>query len=103
MFVFQTGSRPRNPLLRLLGSILGLFVVLGVLALGFFAFVALLAGGALWMLVRAFRGQSRSGRPKPTASTEPGVIDGEFTVVRESAPHATLQRPTPATPQGRHG
>ena len=103
MFVFQTGSRPRNPLLRLVGSILGLFVVLGVIALGFFAFVALLAGGALWLLIRAFRGQPGSKRPKATASAQPGVIDGEFTVVRESGPHAELERPAPATPQGRHG
>ena len=39
MFVFQSNLRPRNPLLRLLGGILGLFAVIGVLAIGFLAFL----------------------------------------------------------------
>jgi hypothetical protein len=102
MFVFQTGSRPRNPLLRLIGSILGLLVVLGVLALGFFAFLALLVGGALWMLVRSLRGTARPRPAKPAPSSETGIIDGEFTVVRDAPVRAALEHPA-ASIHGRNG
>lgn|SRR5690606_1669075 len=102
MFVFHTATRPRNPLLRLIGSILGLLVVLGVLALGFFAFVALLAGGALWMLISALRGKSHGARPKSPASADPGIIDGEFTVVRDNEPRSRLGHSRPAHTTGRH-
>jgi hypothetical protein len=102
MFVFQTGLRPRNPVLRLIGSILGLFVVLGVLALGFFAFLALLAGGALWMLVRMLRGATRPRAAKPATTGESGIIDGEFTVVRDAPARAALEHPA-ASVHGRSG
>lgn len=90
MIVLQSGLRPRNPITRLIGWVLGLLAVLGVLALGFFAFVAIAVIGAVWMLVNALRGNKRpSARPAPggpKVSNAPGdgVIDGEFIVVSES-------------------
>ena len=88
MFVIQSGLRPRNPIARLIGWILGLFAVLGVLALGFFAFIAILVVGAVWMLVNTLRGNKRPpARPAPRAANTPenGIIDGEFIVVSESS------------------
>jgi hypothetical protein len=88
MFVIQSGLRPRNPVARLIGWVLGLLAVLGVLALGFFAFIAILVVGAAWMLVNALRGNKRpSARPAPRAANEAGngIIDGEFVVLRDSS------------------
>ena len=51
MFVFRSTIRPRNPLLRLLGGILGFLAVLAVLALGLFAFAALVVGGAILLVL----------------------------------------------------
>lgn len=84
MFVLRTGLRPRNPVTSLIGWILGLLAVLGVLALGFFAFVAIMVVGAVWMLVNALRGKQKGpARPTPK-EPDSGIIDGEFIVVRES-------------------
>ena len=86
MFVFQSNLRPRNPLVRLIGGILGLIVVVGLIAVGFFAFVALFIGGAIWYGIHLLRskrpGRDRSQRK--ATKTEDGVIDGEFTVVVDS-------------------
>ena len=48
MFVFQSSLRPRNPVVRLIGGVLGLIVVLGLVVFGFFAFVALFIVGSTW-------------------------------------------------------
>lgn len=88
MFVLQSGLRPRNPLARLIGWVLGLVAVLGVLALGFFAFIAILFIGAVWMLVNALRGSRKPPvRPEHRAASTPGngIIDGEFIVISQSA------------------
>lgn len=91
MFVIHSGLRPRNPVTRLIGWILGLFAVLGVLALGFFAFVAILVVGAIWMLVNALRGNKRAPARPASRAQESGIIDGEFIVVRESEKHARVE------------
>lgn len=88
MFVIQSGLRPRNPLARLIGWILGLFAVLGVLALGFFAFVAILVIGAVWMLVNALRSKQKPpARPAQHSNGAPdsGIIDGEYIVISHSS------------------
>lgn len=100
MFVFQSSVRPRNPLVRLIGSILGLLAVLGLLAIGAFAFAALLVGGALWLLWSALRGKRGPvSRPAP-ATAESGVIDGEFTVVRNADRPARIEQGKPGTAHG---
>lgn len=96
MFVIQSGLRPRNPIARLLGWILGLFAVLGVLALGFFAFVAIAVVGAIWMLVNALRGNPksrvRSAQRANDAPADKGIIDGEFIVVSESSKEPAMEK-----------
>ena len=93
MFVFQSTLRPRNPLVRLIGGILGLFAVLGLLALGVFAFAALFVGGAVWYVIHLFRAQY-SGHPQAKAAkAEDGVIDGEFTVLGDSDRRLRIDQP----------
>lgn len=79
--------RTRNPLLRALGAIVGVLVVAAVLVSGFFIALALVAVGAVIWVVRQL---SRSGIATPAnpqapsaPPPPPGVIEGEFTVVRE--------------------
>jgi hypothetical protein len=79
--------RPRNGFLRVLGSLLGAALLIGILAFGFVALLALLAvGGVIW-LVR----QLQQPVATPTAASPPpppppaGVIEGEFTVVRDNS------------------
>ena len=90
MFVFQTGLRTRNPLLRLVGSLLGLLAVLGVLALGMFAFAAFVIVGSLWLLIGSLRGKTRRPASAAAPAADNGVIDGEFTVVSESDRRAVI-------------
>ncbi|MEZ5460796.1 hypothetical protein [Dokdonella sp.] len=91
MFVIHSGLRPRNPVTRLIGWVLGLLAVLGVLALGFFAFVAILVVGAIWMLVNALRGTGRPPARPASRTPESGIIDGEFIVVRESEKRTRIE------------
>lgn len=97
MFVFRSAIRPRNPLLRLLGGILGFLAVLAVLALGMFAFAALVVGGAIWFVVNQLRG-TRPPAPGQAARSKDGdVIDGEFSIVGNPAPPVLIaqeSRPT---------
>ena len=76
--------RPRNGFLRVLGSLLGAALLIGILAFGFVALLALLVvGGVIW-LVR----QLQQPAAPPTAASPPpppGVIEGEFTVVRDNS------------------
>jgi hypothetical protein len=75
-------SRPRHPLARVLAGVLSVVAVLALVALGAFVLAALVVGGALLMLVNAFRAARRpradAAAPKPAPA---GVIEGEFTVV----------------------
>jgi hypothetical protein len=94
MFYARFGPSLRHPLARFVGGILGIVVVLGVLALGLFAFAAVVAIGAVWMVINMFR---KPRMPRPPASAEapaasPGVIDGEFTVIRETPNHSNIPR-----------
>lgn len=77
--------RPRHPLARLLSGVLGIAALLMLVTLGMFAFAALVIGGALFLLLNAFRSARppRAQAGAPTAT--PGVIEGEFTVVRDAA------------------
>lgn len=103
MFVFQTGLRTRNPLLRLIGSLLGLLAVLAVLALGMFAFAAFVVVGAAWLLIGSLRGKTRRPPSARSTAADKDVIDGEFTVVRESDRRAVIEHSTPAASSGPRG
>lgn len=75
--------RPRHPLVRLLAGVVGAAALLLLIALGVFAMVAIAVGGLVFMLVHALRSPQRPvAAAAPNASApQPGVIDGEFTVV----------------------
>ena len=88
MFGFRFHSRARHPLVRLLTLVAGAAVLLVVLAFGFFAAVALAIGGAVVVLLNALRTpQPRPAHAEPATQAPAGVIEGEFKVVRETAPH----------------
>lgn len=81
--------RPRHPLARLLSGVLGLVAVALLVTFGLFAFAALVIGGVLFVLVNAFRSaQAPRAQPGAASSRTPppaGIIEGDFTVVRERA------------------
>ncbi len=81
--------RPRNPLARLLGGLLGILAVAAVLALGLVALAALVTGGALYWLYRALR-PPRKGAASASAAPVPGIIDGEFRVISTRTDRAPL-------------
>jgi len=89
MFGFRFHSRARHPLVRLVALVVGAAVLLVVLAFGFFAAVALAIGGAAVVLFNALRNAPQRAAPgaAPAAPTPPGVIEGEFKVVRETPAH----------------
>ena len=87
--MIQAMFRPRNPIARLFGWLLGIVAVAAVLALGVFALAALVVGGALLWLYRALR-HPRKLADGATATPAPGVIDGEFTVIRTRPGQAPL-------------
>jgi hypothetical protein len=103
MFVFQTGLRTRNPLLRLVGSLLGLLAVLAVLALGMFAFAAFVIVGAVWLLIGSLRGKTRRPPSAGSPVADKDVIDGEFTVVRETDRHAVVEHTGNTASSGQRG
>lgn len=81
MFIFQSSLRPRNPLLRIIGAILGLLAVIGVIAIGFFAFIALMLGASIWYLVHLLRAKRKPVSHRPASPPSNDIIDGEFNVV----------------------
>ncbi|MBL0165338.1 MAG: hypothetical protein IPP82_17270 [Xanthomonadales bacterium] len=98
MFVFQSRLRPRNPLVRLIGGVLGLLAVLGVLAIGFFAFLALMVGGAIWYLIHLLRTKRKPASSGQAAPASSNIIDGEFSVIRGDdqvarVEHEPVERP----------
>jgi hypothetical protein len=84
MFYWRWFNRPRHPLLRLALGIIGALLLVGILVLGFFALVAFAFIGGVVALLRAV---SRAGANAPNreAALDPHVIEGEFSVIRDSA------------------
>lgn len=88
--MFHAPFRPRNPLARLIGGILGILAVAGVLALGVFALAALvIGGGLLWLLTTLRHAARKTTAPRSAPAPAPGIIDGEFTVIRARPDHST--------------
>ena len=84
MFYRFAVAPPRSPLMRLIGAVVGALMLLALIALGMFAFLALVIGGAVFMLVRALRKPRVPASPASPAAAGPArmdVIDGEFTVI----------------------
>ncbi len=84
MFYRFAVAPPRSPLMRLIGAVVGALMVLALIALGMFAFLALVIGGAAFMLVRALRKPRVPASAEAAAAARPAsldVIDGEFTVI----------------------
>ncbi|MDQ2971540.1 MAG: hypothetical protein ABIY40_02315 [Rhodanobacteraceae bacterium] len=81
---------PRNSLLRALLLAVGTLILFGLLAFGLIAGLALLACGAVTLLVRKLlpRNGARTGARGAGAG---GVIEGEFRVV-DPAPSPSLPR-----------
>ena len=79
MFYWRWFNRPRHPITRVLIGALGLVLLAGVLALGFFALLAFAVIGAIVAIVRAF---ARAGAPRAAAPRPPNVIDGDFVVLQ---------------------
>lgn len=80
--------RTRHPLLRAFSALAGVLILGAALMFGFFLIVALVAVGALIWGVRQFgkpRAMAQSATASTARATPPGVIEGEFVVVREPA------------------
>lgn len=71
--------RPRHPLARLVWIAVGAVAAAAALVLSAIVLAVLVAGGAAWLLWRALRGAMHGAS---AATPQPGVIDGEFTVLR---------------------
>ena len=85
MFYWRWFNRPRHPLLRLMLGALGALLLVGILVLGFFALVAFAFIGSIVALVRALGRASAAGTQSGPSVNGPRVIEGEFSVVRDSA------------------
>ena len=92
MFVFQSSLRPRNPLLRLIGAILGMLAVIGAIAIGFFAFIALMIGAAIWYLIHLLRAKVKPAPQRRATPAASDIIDGEFSVVRGHGPQTRIEQ-----------
>lgn len=104
MFVFQSSLRPRNPLVRLIGGVLGLFAVIGLLAIGFFAFIALIVGGAIWYLIHLLRAKRKPASPRQPRPSASDIIDGEFSVVSsDDRPAQRIEHETSGRSRGEWG
>ena len=84
MFYWRWFNRPRHPLLRLMLGVIGALLLVGILVLGFFALVAFAFIGGIVALVRAFNRAGAGAQARPSMN-DPHIIEGEFSVVRDSA------------------
>jgi membrane protein implicated in regulation of membrane protease activity len=79
---------PRHPLLRALALIAGTVLLIALLAMGLLIGAAVIAAAALTMLLRRWlKGRERRHR-------DPGVIEGEFTVMPRAPLPPTEQAST---------
>ncbi len=89
MLYFRPLAIPRNPLLRLALAALGIALMFFVLMFGLVIGAVLLGLGAVAWLVRQFTHGATVGRPAPAPASAPspaaapGVIEGEYVVLRK--------------------
>lgn len=84
MLYWNFDARRRHPLTRLVAAILGGAALVVVIAFGMFAAAALVVGGAVLLLVNALRAPRHASAAGSPTSAPPGVIEGEFTVIRDA-------------------
>lgn len=76
--------RSPHPLLRVLGTVLGVAALIALLAFGAFALLlALLVVSIAFVARQVMRPRVAAGTP-PASAPPPGVIEGEFVIVRET-------------------
>ncbi len=78
--------KSRHPLARVVAALLALIVVAVLVVLGLAVFALLVAGGMVFMLVRALRRAYAANAPAPGADAS-GTIEGEFVVVKDAPAH----------------
>ncbi len=83
MFHWTFRSRARHPLMRLVAAAVGVLALLLLLAFGLLAAAALVIGGGLVLLFNTLRAGRSAARARPAPASS-GVIEGEFTVVRDA-------------------
>lgn len=79
--------RTRHPFLRAVSAVVGVLILAALVVFGFFAALALITVGAvIWatrQFVRPAAAPAQAARPQTPPPAPPGVIEGEFTVVRD--------------------
>ena len=89
MLYWRWFNRPRHPLLRAALALVGAVLLVGVLALGFFALLAFAFVGAIVAITRAVARAQHASTPSPV-SADARVLEGEFVVLHSDT--ATLNR-----------
>ena len=84
MLYWRWFNRPRHPLLRAVLALIGAVLLVGVLALGFFALVAFAVIGAIVAITRTIM-RAHTGVPAPQAAGNARVLEGEYVVLRNDA------------------
>jgi hypothetical protein len=77
---------PRHPVLRAVCAVAGLLLLGFFAAFGLALAVLVLAGFGVRRLLMQSRGGPKPLNPQAAQPRDPNVIDGEFAVVRKSAP-----------------
>jgi hypothetical protein len=86
MFYWRWFNRPRRPLMRAVLALVGAVLLVGVLALGFFALLALAFIGAIVAITRALaRAAHHGGSAAAAHSGDARVLEGEFVVLNDTA------------------
>ena len=81
--------RSRNPLVRAVSLLLGVALIGLLLLFGLAVAGVLLVGGGLWLVWRRWQLRSAMAHaPAAPASPAPGVLEGEFVVIRQDRPAA---------------
>jgi len=79
--------RTRHPFLRVVSAVVGVLILAALVVFGFFAALALVTIGAVVWAVRQFTRPAPAAGARPQGPPSPppvaGVIEGEFTVVRD--------------------
>lgn len=82
MLYWRWFNRPRHPLLRAMLALVGAVLLVGVLALGFFALVAFAFIGAIVAITRAIARAHGGVNPAGHAAGNARVLEGEYVVLR---------------------
>lgn len=85
MFYWRWFNRPRHPLLRAVLALVGAVLLVGVLALGFFALIAFAFIGGIVAITRAIARSNAGANGRAAAAGDARVLEGEFVVLRSDA------------------